>query len=199
MKHTLLQCAALLRTALAAFSDEAPTTRMWQGIPGLERTPKGRVFVSMKTTLLRLIPIIALAFVPLRAADDPRLEKLRAADDERVAAVRAGDRARLTAIFSDDLRYAHSTGAVDDKVSYTEVLATGATKYLTWSYAERNFTFPAPGIALMTGRTRVKIAKAEGTSEMVLGFLAVWREEKGQWRFLSWQSCKLPEHAHAAK
>jgi hypothetical protein len=153
----------------------------------------------MKTTLLRLIPILALALVPLRAADDPRLEKLRVADDERVAAVQAGDRARLGAIFSDDLRYAHSNGAVDNKASYIEVLATGATKYLTWNYEERNFTFPAPGVALMTGRTRIKVGKAEGTSEMLLSFLAVWREEKGQWRFLSWQSCKLPESAPAAK
>ena len=158
----------------------------------------------MKNTLLRLIPLIALAFVPLRAADDPRLEKLRAAelrvaDDERVAAVKAGERDKLAAIFSDDLRYAHSNGIVDNKASYIEVLATGATKYLTWNYEERNFTFPAPGIALMTGRTRLKIGKAEGTSEMVLGFLAVWREEKGQWRFLSWQSCKLPDPTPAVK
>jgi ketosteroid isomerase-like protein len=153
----------------------------------------------MKAALLRLITILALAVIPLLAADEPRLERLRTADDERVAAVKAGDRTRLAAIFSDDLRYAHSTGVVDNKASYIEALATGATKYLTWNYEERNFTFPAPGIALMTGRARIKIGKAEGTSEMVLSFLAVWREEKERWRFLSWQSCKLPEPAPAAK
>ena len=149
----------------------------------------------MKTNLLRLIPILTLALAPLRAADDPRLDKLRAADDERVAAVVAGDRARLTAIFADDLRYAHSTGAVDTKASYIEALATGRTKYVAWSYEERNFTFPAPGIALMTGRAHVQVAKADGTADMVLSFLGVWREEKGQWRFLAWQSGKLPEPA----
>ena len=153
----------------------------------------------MKNTLLRLIPIIALALISLSAADDPRLEKLRAADEDRVTAVKAGERTKLAAIFSDDLRYAHSNGVVDNKASYIEVLATGATKYLTWNYEERNFTFPAPGIALMTGRTQIKVAKAEGTTEMVLGFLAVWREENGQWRFLSWQSCRLPDPAAAAK
>jgi hypothetical protein len=25
-----------------------------------------------------------------------------------------------------------------------------------------------------------------------LNFLAVWRQEKGKWRFLAWQSCKNP-------
>lgn len=145
----------------------------------------------MKTTILSLA-FIAFSFAPLRAADDPRLEKLRAADDERVAAVMAGDRARLTAIFSDELRYAHSSGAVDDKTSYTEALATKRTRYTGWSYEERNFSFPAPSIALVTGRARINVTSATGATEMVLNFLAVWREEQGQWRFLAWQSCKLP-------
>ncbi|MEQ1861071.1 MAG: nuclear transport factor 2 family protein [Chthoniobacteraceae bacterium] len=142
----------------------------------------------MKSILLALLVATTLC-----AVDDPRTSRLRAADDERVAAIIAGDRAKLTAIFSDDLRYAHSNGSVDDKASYTEVLASGATKYLLIDYSERNFTFPAPGVALMTGRAHVKVAKADSTVDMVLSFLAVWREENGQWRFLAWQSCKLPD------
>jgi len=153
----------------------------------------------MKSILFSLLAILALTLGPLHAADDPRLPTLKAADDERVAATMAGDRARLTAIYSDDLRYAHSSGAVDTKASYIDALATGRTKYVTWEYQERNFTFPAPGIALMAGRTHVKVAKADGTVEMVLAFLGVWREEKGQWHFLAWQSGKLPDPAPAAK
>lgn len=146
----------------------------------------------MKTTLYSLLAVAAFGLIQLRAADDARLEKIRAADDERVAAVMAGDRARLGAIFSDELRYAHSSGTVDDKTSYTEALATGRTKYTAWKYDERNFTFPAAGVALMTGRAHVNVTSGSSTTEMVLGFLAVWREENGHWRFLAWQSCKLP-------
>lgn len=144
---------------------------------------------------LLLLTFIAFVVSPLRAADDPRLEKLRAADDERVAAVMAGDRARLGAIFADDLRYAHSSGTVDDKATYTEALATGKSKYTAWNYEERNFTFPAPSVALMTGRTKISVTNATGANEMTLSFLAVWKEEKGQWRFLAWQSCKMPAPA----
>jgi len=25
-----------------------------------------------------------------------------------------------------------------------------------------------------------------------ISYLAVWRLEKGQWKFLAWQSCKIP-------
>ena len=154
---------------------------------------------SMKNTLLRLLPILALALVPLRAADEPQLAALRAADDERVAATLAADRPRLAAIFADDLRYAHSSGAVDTKTTYIEALTSGRTKYVLWDYQERNFSFPAPGIALMTGRTRIKITKADGATEMLLSYLGVWREEKGQWRFVAWQSGKLPEPVPAGK
>src|SRR5258708_39055428 len=115
----------------------------------------------MKTTPLRILAFL-LALGPLRAADDSRLAALRAADDERVAAMIAADRARLTAILSDDLRYAHSTGAVDTKTSYTEMIVTVPTTYATFDYEERNFTFPAPGIALMTGRVHTTGRNANG-------------------------------------
>lgn len=153
----------------------------------------------MTTITLRVLAIFSLAFSVLHAADAPRTARLRTADDERVAAIIAGDRAKLTAIFADDLRYAHSNGLVDDKTSYIDALVSGRTKYLVMDYLERNFTFPAPGVALMTGRARVQVAKADGKVDMVLSFLAAWREENGQWRFLAWQSCKLPEPAPAAK
>lgn len=134
----------------------------------------------------------------LLAAEDPRMEKLRKADDERVAAVLAADKARLSDSFSDELRYAHSTGAVDDKASYIDLLVSGRTKYNVFDYGERAFTFPAPGIALMTGKVHINATSATGVTDSVLSFLAVWREENGQWRFLAWQSCKLPPATGAA-
>lgn len=133
-----------------------------------------------------------LTLIPLHAADDPQLAALRAADDERVAATIAADGTRLGAILSDDLRYAHSSGGVDTKAVFMEALVSGRSKYEVIRYEERGFTFPAPGIALMTGRAQVKVGNAKGGMDAVLGFLAVWREEKGKWRFLAWQSCKMP-------
>src|SRR4051812_23783641 len=150
------------------------------------------LLLSMKTTFLHLLALLVFTVTPLRAADDALPEKLRAADEERVAAILAADRARMSASFSDDLRYAHSSGVVDDKASYTDSITSGRTKYTAFQYEERNFTFPAPGIALMTGRAHVNATTAAaGPMENYLSFLAVWREEKGQWRFLAWQSCKL--------
>ena len=151
----------------------------------------------MKSTLLALL--FVLAFVPqalLHAADDPKLAKLQTLDDERVAAI-LGNHSPLARFLAEDLHYAHSTGAVDTKSSFITGLETGRLKYNSYQYVERNFTFPSPGIALMTGSTRIEAVTPNGTVSSVLGFLAVWHEEKGQWQLLAWQSCKLP--APAAK
>jgi hypothetical protein len=138
------------------------------------------------TSLLLLLTIQAFA------EDHPNLVAVQAADKARIAAMQSGDREKLGVIFSDDLHYAHSSGVVDTKATFTEVLGTGKTKYTGYDYVEQKFTFPAPGIAIMTGKAHIKAVTATGEMDSVLSFLAVWREEKGQWRFLAWQSCKLP-------
>jgi len=150
-------------------------------------------------TISLVIATFLFAVTSSPAAADPRVESLRAADDERVAAIIAADRERLTAIFSDDLRYAHSTGTTDDKASYVDLLVTCRAKYLIYDYQERHFTFPSPDIALVSGRVHIKSASATGVSDGVLIFLSVWRKEKGHWRFLAWQSCKLPQTTPTAK
>ena len=141
-------------------------------------------------TLLTCIAL-ALTFQAF-AEENLQLAAVKSADKARVAAMQSPDREKLNAIFSDELRYAHSNGVVDTKASFIDILTTGKTKYVSYDYEEQNFTFPAPGIALMSGRAHVKAVTPTGEMDSVLSFLAVWREEGGQWRFLAWQSCKLP-------
>lgn len=125
----------------------------------------------------------------------PILDAVKAADKARVAAMQSGDRSQLDAIFSDELRHAHSNGIVDTKNSFIEILGSRKTKYLGHDHEEQSLTRPAPGIAPMTGRARIK-ADAGGTiMDGVLSFLAVWREKKGRGRLPAWQSCKLPPAA----
>ena len=86
---------------------------------------------------------------------------------------------------------------LDSKGAFIDLISSGKTKYLAYEYVDRKFTFPAPGIALMTGKARVKAETATGQMDSTLSFLAVWREEGGKWKFLAWQSARL--QAPAAK
>lgn len=143
----------------------------------------------MKTLLAS---VLALAFTLTLHANETLKADLIRADDARIEAMKKADAEALKTLLSDELNYAHSNGVVDNKASLTEILTTGKTKYVGYDYVERNFTFPAQDIALMTGRTRIQADSAKGRMDSVLSFLAVWRLEKGQWKFLAWQSCKLP-------
>ena len=146
---------------------------------------------------LAVLPFLTL----LRGADDKIIAAVRAADDERVAATKAGDAARLQASYSDDLHYAHSSGKVDTKASQIQGITTGGNRYDSFEYKDRTFVPAAPGIVLMKGRVLVHMSNKQSGQKTTndLNYLAVWREEKGKWRFLAWQSCKNPEPATPKK
>jgi ketosteroid isomerase-like protein len=148
-----------------------------------------------------LLAALVLPALHVMAAEDALTAALRAADDERVAATMAGDRTRLAAIYSDALHYAHSNGKVDTKASQIEGVAAGPTRYEAFTYRERTFVPAGPGVALMKGRLVVTTRnRASGQpGQLDLSYLAVWRQEGGQWRFLAWQSCRMPEAPAAAK
>ncbi len=149
---------------------------------------------TLTLALLLIASQVALQSVSAQSAtpEESQMVAVQAADDARIAAMRSADRDKLNAIFSDDLRYAHSTGVVDTKNSFVEVLGSGKTKYLGYEHKDRTITIPAKGIALIAGQARIQAESASGKMDNVLSYLSVWRKENGQWRFLAWQSCKLP-------
>jgi hypothetical protein len=151
----------------------------------------------MKHILIFLTALFLIPLSTLRAADAPKassrvLAAVQAADDARMAAMKSGSREKLDSIFSDELSYTHSTGELDTKASFIDKLTSGKTKYLSFEYEKRDFTLPASTIALMTGRVHIRAISGGNTNDNVLSFLAAWRLEKSQWRFLAWQSCRLP-------
>ncbi len=150
--------------------------------------------------LRTLLTFLALAFVaPLFGADKSAvIAALTKLDDERLAATQAADKARLNAVFSDELRYAHSSGKIDTKASYIEALVTKATVYSKFEYKERSFSVVAPGVAMMTGRALFHVVSGGKDNDLDVNYLAVFREEKGQWKFLAYQSCKNPPPAAPA-
>lgn len=162
----------------------------------------------MKSLLRSLLLSACLSFTLgsafVRAAESTAsassavIAAVAAADEERMSATKAADPARLSAILSDDLRYAHSNGKVDNKASFMESLVSHKTVYEKFDYKERTISVAGPGVAIMTGRLIVDVRTGEQKQVIDLGYLAVWREENGKWRFLAWQSCKLPAPAAAA-
>ena len=139
-----------------------------------------------------LLLVLFAITASISSADEALTSTLIAADDKRIAAMQNPVEATLATTFSDDLRYTHSNGIVDTKATFLDILVSGKTKYLGYDHIERSFTFPIPGIALMSGRASVRAETAKGQMDAVLSYLAVWRKEGDTWKFLAWQSCRLP-------
>ena len=144
---------------------------------------------------MRHLLLALLAVLTCSAAENLELARVTAADDARVAAMLAPTREKLDAVLSPDLRYAHSNGQVDTKAALIDSLTDGSATYAKYAYQQRTFTFPAPGVALMAGRFDVKAVVKGNAAESTISFLAVWRLEMGEWKFLAWQSCKVPPAA----
>lgn len=150
-----------------------------------------RILVALTAVLL------GLSFTSLQAAGTGKVPKaklaaLEAADNARVEAMKSGNRESLGRVLSEELHYAHSTGDVDTKASLIDKLTSGKTKYESIDYEKREFSFPSSGMALMTGRVHIRAIAGGNVNDTVLSYLAVWRMEKGQWRFLAWQSARIP-------
>ena len=128
---------------------------------------------------MRSLLLALLAVITCSAADNPDI-------------VRLADVKKLSAYLSDDLHYAHSNALVDTKASFLELIGSGTAKYQRLDYVKREFTFPVPGMATMTGFFDVKAVINEATTETRICFLGVWRQEKGDWKLLAWQTCKVP-------
>ena len=141
---------------------------------------------------MRSLLLALLAVITCSAADNPELAHITAADDARVAAMKARDGVKLSAHLSDDLHYAHSNALVDTKASFLDLIVSGKAKYQKLDYVKREFTFPAPGMATMTGFFDVKAVINEAATEAQICFLGVWRLEQGEWKLLAWQTCKVP-------
>jgi hypothetical protein len=128
-------------------------------------------------------------------SEDTIIAAVRAADDARLAATIAVDRNRMNAAYSNELRYAHSSGKVDTKAAFIASLEAKEAVYYSVDYQERNIVPAAPGIVLMHGRGLFKVATGGQRADLDLRFLAVWREEQGVWRLLAWQSSRPPPPA----
>ncbi len=130
------------------------------------------------------------AAIAAETVTDPRVASVLAADDARIAAMTAADPAALAPLLAPDLRYSHSDGSVDTKDSFLKLIGGKATRYVAYKPVERGVRFASPEIALVHGRAEVVLEKNGKRIETTFVFLAVWRLEEGQWRFLEWQSSR---------
>lgn len=114
-----------------------------------------------------------------------------ALEEQRRMAMLAGDGAALRALFAADLRYGHSTGAVDTHDSLLSRLTAGEVVYRHLAFEQLVVTMNDDA-AIVSGEMHATICKAGEVRQLASRYQAVWLRRGGTWQFCAFQSSKLP-------
>lgn len=112
------------------------------------------------------------------------------AEDARYAAQTSNDFVAMDKLLGADLVYIHSSGVVDSKASFLEVLRSGTTRYR--SMRRREVTVRTYGcVALITGTADFEITSRGQDLALQLRFLSAWVKRPTGVQFVSWNSARV--------
>ena len=104
-------------------------------------------------------------------------------------AMLAADRAQLEALVADQLSYGHSSGTIQTKTQFVDVIANKQTIYKSIVLAEP-MTVLAGNDAIVRHVAAVE-AEVDGKSVVAkIGVLQIWVRHDGRWKLLARQAFK---------
>jgi len=128
-----------------------------------------------------------LAFSHQLRAESADEEAVRTAIDNLTKAMMAADKAGLEALVSDRLSYGHSSGVVQDKKDFVEVIVDKKTVYKTITLSDASVAV-AGDIAIARHVFSAEVEAGGKALSPKLGVLQVWRKEGGSWKLVARQS-----------
>lgn len=118
-------------------------------------------------------------------------QDILALEEQRCTAMTKNDIAALEGMFHDDLIYTHSSAVVDTRASYLEALKSGHTRYHSVQRSDEKVRL-CGDTALVTGRAIIDVTVKGEKKHLDTRFLDVWTKTPQGWKFVAWQSTKLP-------
>ena len=118
-------------------------------------------------------------------------QEILALEEKRCASMAANDVATLEKLFHDALIYTHSSAVVDTRASYLEALKSGHTRYHSVQRSDEKVRVCGDS-ALVTGRAIIDVTVKGEKKHLDTRFLDVWTKTPQGWKFVAWQSTKLP-------
>ncbi len=144
-----------------------------------------------------LLAMAAIGIAAPAQADDKKnddkkkgLASLTAAVEAFRVAMLKADKAAFDKLCSDQLSYGHSAGKIETKAEFIAASTSGKSVWKTITFDKvTNQVVGREGISrfILTGQT-----ESEGkTTDINIGVLMVWREEKDNWKLLARQAFRL--------
>jgi ketosteroid isomerase-like protein len=116
---------------------------------------------------------------------------VRDLEDRRYRAMIEADIDTLDALCSEDLVYAHSNSARDDKRDYLGKIASGQFDYHEVEHPIDKLVV-SEHCAVVIGHMRARVTNAGRLVQLDNSCLAVWMRTDGRWQFVAYQPTPHP-------
>lgn len=110
---------------------------------------------------------------------------------ELTKAMLAADRAKLDSMVADQLSYGHSSGVVQDKATFVDVIASKKTIYKGINLSNQTIVLAGPN-AIVRHMWMGESGSGDGNWTMSkIGILQVWQKQGSSWKLLARQAFKV--------
>lgn len=113
--------------------------------------------------------------------------EVRLAERQRFDAMMKQDVAALDTLLDDELDYVHAGGGLQSRTQFLDMIRKQTLVYESIAPSEVRVRV-YDGLALATGRSRMRVRSASGVSSLDARFTEVYVRRGGQWLLTAWEA-----------
>ncbi|MEK6782256.1 MAG: nuclear transport factor 2 family protein [Bacteroidota bacterium] len=140
-----------------------------------------------RISVLLVLSVILLSVASAQSTEEK--EVASAIESLRKAMVDA-DKSALENLVAAELSYGHSSGTMEDKTTFVEVITSGKNDYKTFEISGQTIRIVG-NIAIVRHKMMAEISNNGAATIANLGVLQIWQMQQGTWKLLARQAYKL--------
>ena len=113
------------------------------------------------------------------------------AEETRRQAMLESNTQKLGMLMADNMTYTHSSGIIDSKQAYLQLLSSGTVTYETVTFNNLNIQLIGQ-VGLISGTMKAGLIRAGARKQIATAYLAVWEHVSGDWLLRAVQATSLP-------
>jgi ketosteroid isomerase-like protein len=142
----------------------------------------------MKNAILSILGLLIMSITAV--AQTPAEKEVREVIESLRKAMMSADKATLEKIAADDLSYGHSSGLIEDKVTFVNSIVSGKFGFV-------KIEFPDMSVRILDNTAIVRHKMTGDTTNdgkpgtVNIGIMVVLHKQKGAWKMVARQAYKL--------
>lgn len=140
-----------------------------------------------KLTILAFSYLVLISTISAQSADEK--DVAAAVESLRTAMIDA-NKTTLENLTAEELTYGHSSGTMEDKAAFIEVIASGKNDYKSLELSAQTIIL-AGSTAIVRHKFVGEIVTNGNINAANLGVLQIWQKQKGKWKLIARQAYKL--------